>query len=125
MLLVASACMGCPAKIYTRLLLLEDGNQLLGLKIPCLSVHQQHDPSSPADLQSLCPLPEVEEKVKSLIQQAYLRQVTLKLTLKDWVERELIPRHISEGIVDHNPSHLNRAYYQIDKTSETCPERPS
>ena len=79
-----SKYMGCPAKIYTRLLLLEDGNQLLEVKIPCLSVHEQHDPSSPADLQGLCPLPEVEEKVKSLIQQAYLCQVTLKLTLIIW-----------------------------------------
>ena len=79
-----SKCIGCPAKIYTQLPLLEDGNQLLEVKIPCLSVHEQHDPSSPADLQGLRPLPEVEEKVKSLIQQAYLRQVILKLTLKDW-----------------------------------------
>ena len=98
--------MGFPAKIYTRLL--KNGYQLLEVivKIPCLSVHQQH---SPADLQGLCPLPELGEKVKGLIQQAYLCQVTLKLMLKDWwnvnssqgmydaqglVEREFIPRHV-------------------------------
>ena len=81
------------------------------VKIPRLSVHQEHDPSSAADLQGLCPLPEIEEKVKSLVQQAYLRQVALMLTIKDWVESELMPQHISKGIIDHIPSHLNRAYY--------------
>ena len=65
MLLVASAWVALQ-KNYTQLLLIEDGNQLLEVKIPCLSVHEQHDPLSPADLQGLCPLPEVEEKVKIL-----------------------------------------------------------
>ena len=106
-----SKCMGCPAKIHLRLLLLENGSEIAEVKIPRLSVHQQHDPSSAADLQGLCPLPEIEKKVKSLIQQAYLRQVALMLTMKDWVESELIPQHLSKGIIDHIPSHLNRAYY--------------
>ena len=106
-----SKCMGCPAKVHMRLLLLENGSEIAEVKIPRLSVHQQHDPSSAADLQGLCPLPEIEKKVKLLIQQAYLRQVALMLTMKDWVESELIPQHISKGIIDHIPSHLNRAYY--------------
>ena len=41
-------------------------NQMLEVKVPCLSVHRKHDPSSPADRQDPRPLPEVEEeKVKS------------------------------------------------------------
>lgn len=103
--------MGCPARIYTRLLLLEDNREMLEVKMPCLSVHQQHDPSSIADLQGLSPLPEIEEKVKSLVLQSHLRQVTLALTIKDWVECELIPRHMSYNIIDRIPSQLNRAYY--------------
>ena len=54
------------------------------IKMPCLSVHQQHDLSSIADLQGLSPLPEIRyEKVKSLVLQSHLWQVTLALTIKN------------------------------------------
>ena len=106
-----SKCMGCPAKIHTRLLLLKNGIEVLEVKIPLLSVHKEHDPSSAAVLICLRPLPEIEEKVKSLVQQAYLRQVTLKLTIEDWVEHELIPQHLTKEIIQQKPSRLNRVYY--------------
>ena len=33
------------------------------------------------------------------------------MSLKTWVERELIPKHLQDGVIDEQPSQYNRAYY--------------
>ena len=57
------------------------------------------------------PLPEVEERVGSLISDVHINRLTLKLVLDDCIENELIPRHIREGIIAEIPHPYNRSYH--------------
>ena len=59
----------------------------------------------------LKPLPEVEEKVSSLISDVHINRLTLKLVLDDWIETDLIPRHLREGTISEPPNEFNRSYY--------------
>ncbi len=39
----------------------------------------------------------------------------MRISLKTWVQKELIPKHIAEGIITEPPSALNRAYYPTNE----------
>ena len=54
---------------------------------------------------------QIEEKVTELEQESFLSKRALWLSLKTWVQKELIPKHLSEGIITNKPSVYNRAYY--------------
>ena len=71
----------------------------------------KHDLKSNFDQLSHEPLPEIEEKVYSLVQGACLTQMALILAVRDWVKKELIPRHLQEGQITEAPSEYSRAYF--------------
>lgn len=105
-----SRLMGCDATINVRLLKL-NGDEILQINFPLPSAHTNHSPDSLADLQSHKPLPEVMAKVESLISHSHLSQISLLLALKSWVNQELIPQHIQQGILTSKPAEYNRQYY--------------
>ena len=52
------------------------------------------------------------ERVESLVTNSYLSQVSLKLSLKEWAMKELIPVHLyKKGIIDDIPSEFDRHYH--------------
>ena len=57
------------------------------------------------------PYPKTEEKLYSLVQGACLPQVALIVAVRDWVKKELIPRHLKEGQITEAPSEYSRAYF--------------
>jgi len=75
----------CPAELCTRLLVTNSGLSLLEISIPPISFHKGHDPTSVMDKLCQRMLPEVEEKVRSLVMEAHLHNLNLKLVLEDWV----------------------------------------
>lgn len=101
---------GCTATLTARLLKLESGD-LLHITFPLPSAHSGHSLKSLADLHSYKPLQEVSGRVESLVSNSYLSQVSLKLSLKEWVNKELIPQHLQKGILHENPSEYDRRYY--------------
>ena len=70
----------------------------------------KHDLKSIFDQLSHEPLPEIEEKVYSLVQGACLTQMAFILAVRDWV-KELIPRYLQEGQITEAPSEYSRAYF--------------
>ena len=56
-------------------------------------------------------LPEIEEKVYSLLQGACLTQMALILAVRHWVKKELIPRHLQEDQITEAPKEYSRAYF--------------
>ena len=72
------------------------------MTFPLSSAHSGHALKSLADMHAYQPLPEVIERVESLVTNSYLSQVSLKLSLKEWVMKELIPVHLKKGIIDDN-----------------------
>ncbi len=83
-----------------------------GIQIPLVSAHlSAHNPSSVTDQLELKPLPELEVKVAELVQEHFLNQRSLKLSLKTWVDKELVPKHLEAGIITQRPTTYNRAYY--------------
>ena len=74
-----------------------------------------HDPTSVMDKLCQRMLPEVEEKVRSLVTEAHLHNLNLKLVLEDWVRNQLIPKHKQEGILQETPNHYNRGYFPTTK----------
>ena len=105
----------CPAQLQTRLLVTKSGLSMLEINVPLISCHKGHDPSSVTDKLCQRMLPEVEEKVKSLVSEAHLHNLSLKLTLEDWVRRELIPKKKEEGVLLETPSQYDRAYFPTKK----------
>ena len=104
--------LGCQATMHTKLLQLSSGQMVLEVQIPTLKTHlSTHDPKSIFDELSHEPLPEIEEKVYSLVQGAYLTQMALILAVRDWVKKELIPKHLREGVITTAPSDYSRAYF--------------
>ena len=92
--------------MQTKLIQLSSGETVLEIRIPSLQVHlATHDQLSHE------PLPEIEEKVYSLVQGACLTQMALILAVRDWVKKELIPRHLREGQITEAPSEYSRAYF--------------
>ena len=47
----------------------------------------------------------------SLFKSPFLNQRALSLSLKTWVEKELVPKHLNTGVIASKPSDYNRAYY--------------
>lgn len=101
---------GCTATLNLRLLKLECG-EVLDITFPLPSAHSGHSLKSFADMHSFKPLPEVTARVESLLCNSYLSQVSLKLSLNEWVNKELIPRHIKQGILEDIPSEYDRHYH--------------
>ena len=81
------------------------------LTIPTSSAHTNHDTDSLADLLSHKPLPEIEEKVESLVRHSHLSQISLVLALRDWIKHELIPRHLRDGTLSQIPNEHDRRYF--------------
>ena len=102
---------GCKANLQVRLLNVSNGVQLLEIQIPMMSADlPAHNPSSVTDQLTMKPLPQIEEKIAELVQEYFLNQRALRLSLKTWVE-ELISKHLNEGVITNKPSDYNRAYY--------------
>lgn len=106
-----SRLMDCKATLNVHLLKVDSGDPILQVSFPLASAHTNHSPTSLADLHSHKPLPEVVEKVESLISHSHLNQINLKLTLRDWTNHELIPDHLQQGILTDHPSEYDRRYY--------------
>ena len=75
---------------------LESGDQISHLSFPLSSAHTGHTPSSIADLHSFKPLLEIFSRVESLVTHSHSRQISLMLAVKEWVNQELIPRHLQQ-----------------------------
>ena len=101
----------CKATLNTRLMELESGDQILYLSFPLSSAHTGHSRSSFADLHSFKPLPEIVSRVESLVSNSHLSQISLMLALKEWVNKELIPQHLHQGILTNRPSEFDRRYF--------------
>ena len=65
--------------------------EILQITFPLPSAHSGDFLKSLADMHSYKPLPEVVSRVESLVTNSYLSQVSLKLSLSEWVKKELIP----------------------------------
>ena len=77
-----------------------------------ISAHlSAHNPSSVTDQLTMTPLPQIEKKIAELVQESFLNERALRLSLKTWVEKELIPKHLSEGVITSKPSVYHQAYY--------------
>ena len=100
-----SRLMGCNATINICLLNLHD-NEVLQVMLPLLLAHTNHSHKSLADLHSHKPLPEV-----ILICHSHLSQISLMLTLKNWVNHDLIPHQLQQGILTSRPAEYDRRYY--------------
>ena len=117
--------LGCQATIQTKLIQLQSGETVLEVRIPPLNVHlTTHDPQSIFDQLSHEPLPEIEEKVNSLVGGACLTQMALILAIRDWVKKELIPRHLPEGVIMKPPSDYNRAYFPTKEDIRSMTKLP-
>ena len=81
---------------------------MLYITFPLPTALSGHLLKSLADMHSYKPLPEVVSRVESLVTNSYLSQVSLKLSLSEWVKRELIPQHIKQGIIEDIPSTYDR-----------------
>ena len=101
----------CKATLNARLLKLETGKEVLIVNFPLLSAHDGHTPDSLADLHSHKPLPEIIARVESLVCNSHLSQVSLMLALKEWVNQELIPQHMRQGLLLNRPSEYDRRYF--------------
>lgn len=109
---IGSRRCGCKAVLQIRLLTISDGSMALEIKFPTIDAHLPiHNPLSITDQMCLKPLPELENKVLEFVQESLLNQRALRMSLKTWVERELIPKHLQNGVIDEQPSQYNRAYY--------------
>ena len=106
---------GCQATVQTKLVQLSSEETVLEIRIPSLQVYlATHDPKSVFDQLSHEPLPQIEEKVYSLVQEACLTQMVLILAVRDWV-KELIPRRLQEGKITEAPSQYSRAYFPTNE----------
>ena len=109
---VGSRKLGCQVTMKTKLIQLSSGQTVLEISIPSLKAHlATHDPNSIFDQFLHEPLPETEEKLYSLVQGACLPQVALIVAVRDWVKKELIPRHLKEGQITETLSEYSRAYF--------------
>ena len=90
---------------------LDFGGELLQVSIPKTSAHCNHSIYSLADLMSHKPLPEIEDKLDALVQHSHLNQMSLSLALKHWINHELIPQHLKQGILTESPHKFDRRYF--------------
>ncbi|XP_065883904.1 uncharacterized protein [Dysidea avara] len=106
--------LGCPACIHIRHLIVNNGMEILEIKVPLLRAHlSSHTPSSIKDQLTMKPLTEIEQKVTDLVQECFLNQRALRMLLNSLqlVDKDLIPAHIESGVLIEPPSQFNRAYY--------------
>ena len=109
---------GCQAMLNARLLKTERG-EMLHITFPLPTAHSGHLLKSLADMHSFVQATtEVVSRVESLVTNSYLSQVSLKLSLSEWVKKELIPQHIKQGIIKNIPS-TSGTITQLFKTFET------
>ena len=101
---------GCKAAIHWKLLRIATGMEILEVKVPMDTAHS-HDLSSVADQICLKPLQQLEAKVSEFVHDSLLNQRALRMALKMWVDKELIPLHLETGVIDKQPSLYYRAYY--------------
>ncbi len=101
---------GCQATLNVRLLKLEH-TAILHIHFPLATAHNGHSLKSLADMHAYQPLPEIAEKIESLVCNSHLNQISLKLSLKEWVHREVIPKHMKNGILEEMPNEFDRRYY--------------
>ena len=81
--------LGCQACIDLRFLRINNGMEILGIKVPLLSAHLPvHNPLSVSDQITMKPLREVEQKVAELIQEYFTNQRALKMLMTSWVDKE-------------------------------------
>ena len=106
-----SRLMDCKATLNVRVLRLGSREEIMQVTIPTSSAHTNHEINSLADLLSHKPLPEIEEKVESLVRHSHLSQISLILALRDWIKHELIPQHLSNGILSQVPNEHDRRYF--------------
>jgi len=75
---------GRKASVQVRLLNGSNGIQLLEIQVPMISAHlPAHNPSSVTDQLTMKPLSKMEEKVVELVQESFLNQRALRLSLKN------------------------------------------
>lgn len=110
-----SRCCTCPAVIRTRLLVIGDDTEILEVNVPLSSAHENHTPTSITDQLCNKPLPEIENKIKSLVNDVRLTPISLKMAIQDWVRKELIPQHLNDGILERPPQPFNRSYFPTNK----------
>ena len=48
---------------------------------------------------------------ESLVTHSHLSQISLMLAVKEWVNQELIPRHLQQGVLNSRPSQFDRRYF--------------
>lgn len=106
-----SRLMDCKAIINVHLMKLDSGGELLQVSIPKPSAHCNHSIHSLADMMSHKPLPEIEDKLNDLVQHSHLNQMSLSLALKHWINQELIPQHLKDGILTEFPHKFDRRYF--------------
>ena len=105
-----STKLGCTATLQALLLSTEKG-EILEVTVPRYSAHCGHHIGSLPDLLIHKPLPEIEKKVERLVRHSRLSQINLHLAVNDWIENELIPEHIENGILTHVPHKHDRRYF--------------
>ena len=116
--------LGCQAAMQTKLIQLSSGQTALEVWIPSLKAHSAtHDLKSIFDQLSHEPLPEIEEKVYSLVQGAWLTQMALILAVWDWVKKELIPRHLQEHQITEASCEYSRAYFSTKEDIRSMAQR--
>ena len=81
------------------------------MSFPLSSAHTGHTPYSIADLHLNKLLPEIVSRVESLVIHSHLSQISLMLAVKEWVNQELIPRHLQQGVLTTRPSEFDRRYF--------------
>ena len=110
-----SHCCACPAVIRTRLLIL-DNNKILEIQVPLSSAHENHTPTSIPDQLCNRPLPEIESKIESLINDVRLTPVSLKLAIQDWVKMNLFHNISMKEYLNSHPNHSIVPTFQLIKT---------
>lgn len=109
-----STKMGCTATLLARLLSTEKG-EVLEVTVPRYSAHCGHEVGSIPDLLTHKPLPEIENKVETLVRHSWVSQISLQLALSDWIKTELIPEHLRNGTLTHSPQEHDRRYFPTSK----------
>ena len=103
--------LGCKAFLRVRLLVTEEGEQILELSVPKYSAHCGHNVGSLLDLLTHKPLPEIGKKVEALVRHSRLSQISLHLAVNDWIRNKLIPEHIQNGTILQFPHEHDRRYF--------------
>ena len=52
---------------------------------------------------------------ESLVNDVRLTPISLKMSIQDWVNKTLIPCHLTSGILEQPPQPFNRSYFPTNK----------